>query len=148
MPAEPQKTQKHNTFLAVDYGDRRVGLAIGFRDVKMAFPRNTIDRNHHPDFIPQILQIAKEERVHALVVGMPVHPEGKANDKSEDVKGFLAELKQHTELPVYTQNEAWSSADAKEMTSHMKTTKKKEKGRIDQMAAAVILQRFFEEQLS
>jgi len=148
MPAEPQKSLKHNTFLAVDYGDRRVGLAIGFLDVKMAFPRDTIDRNQYPDFIPQILQIAQEERAHALVVGMPVHPEGKANDKSEDVKIFVQELEAQTELPVYTQNEAWSSADAREMTSHMKTTKKKEKGRIDQMAAAVILQRFFEEQLS
>jgi putative Holliday junction resolvase len=135
-----------NTFLAVDYGDRRVGLAVGHADVSMAFPRETIDRKKSADFIAEILDYAKTERADALVVGLPVHPEGKENDKSADVLVFIETLKTRCDIPIFTQNEAWSSEIAKSRTAHLKTKQKKQdKGRIDRAAAAVFLQEFLEE---
>jgi putative Holliday junction resolvase len=131
-----------NIFLAIDYGDRRIGMAVGYADVAMAFPRTTIDRKQNPDYISGILEQIKKEKADALVVGMPYHPQGLPVDKTVDVKAFIKELQQHTDLPLYTQDEAFSSEEAKRRTAHYKKSKKKQKGLVDQAAAAVFLQEF------
>lgn len=138
-------------FLAIDYGDRRVGLAVGHGDVGMAFPRETIDRLQIPDFTARILELASEEKIQAFVIGMPYHPDPekqtKLQSKTEDVKKFIADFETKTDLPIFTQDEAFSSEEAKAKTSHLKTKKKKKnKGLVDRAAAAVFLQRFLDEE--
>ena len=82
-------------FLAIDYGDRRVGLAIGHGDVGMAFPRETIDRLQTPDFISRILKLASSEKIHAFVVGMPYHPDP---EKQKKLQSKMVKINQSNKI--------------------------------------------------
>jgi putative Holliday junction resolvase len=133
--------------LGIDYGLRRTGVAIGWVEQKMALPRETIDIRQTPDLIGRLVTIINDEKPCALVVGMPLRPDGEPG-QDQVVKQFIEKLKLKTTVPVYIQDEAWSSQDAKAKTNHLSRKQKKQKGRIDQVAAALFLQEFMEQENS
>lgn len=108
-------------------------------DVPIAFPRETIDRQTTPLW-ERISQILQADKITEIVVGWPVHPDGRLDGKHVDVQKFIDELRNHTELPIHKQDEAYSSATALQATSHLKKKEKRDKGRVDRAAAAIILQ--------
>lgn len=126
-------------FLGIDYGDRRVGIAIADADVPIAFPRETIDRQITPLW-DRLTQIIQADKITEIIVGWPVHPDGRIDGKHVDVQKFIEELSQYTTLPIHKQDEAYSSATALQATSHLKKKDKRDKGRVDRAAAAIILQ--------
>ncbi len=133
-------------FLAIDYGDRRVGIALADGDVPIAFPRETIDREK-TDLWVRLAEILKADRVTDVVVGWPVHPDGRPDGKHVDVQKFIDEFcSRHPLLPVSKQDESYSSAQVLQATSHFKKKEKRDKGRVDRAAAAVILQRFLDQE--
>jgi putative Holliday junction resolvase len=130
--------------LGIDFGERRVGIAIADRAIPIAFPRETIDCEK-TDLWERLLQIIAQEQVSAIVLGMPYHPDGRTDGKNVVVEQFAQELGQRLNLPIHWQNEAYSSVQAKEKTGHFKTKHKKDKGRIDRAAATIILQNWLDE---
>lgn len=133
-------------FLAIDYGDRRVGIALADSEVPIAFPRETIDRQV-TSLWDRLAAILKADRVTDIVVGWPVHPDGRPDGKTVDVQKFIDELAQrHPDLPIYKQDESYSSATVLQATSHFKKKEKRDKGRVDRAAAAVILQRYLDQE--
>jgi putative holliday junction resolvase len=146
-----ERSTKLQTVMAIDYGDRRVGVAIGLVGEQMAFPRETIDRKQCSDFITALVHMAQKERVDALVVGMPYHPSAHGgtlqplHSKTTDVELFLVALQKQTSLPVYIQDESFSSEIAKSKTAHYSLKQKKDKKKVDCAAAAVFLQNWLDE---
>lgn len=133
-------------YLSIDYGDRRVGIALADSEVPIAFPRETIDRQVTPLW-ERIAQIIQADRVTDLVVGWPVHPDGRPDGKHVDVQVFIDELAlRHPGLPIHKQDESYSSATVLQATGHFKKKEKRDKGRVDRAAAAVILQRFLDQE--
>lgn len=131
--------------VCVDFGERRVGLAVGHDDTGLAFPRPAVDVRRTPDPVGAVLDLAAEEGASSIVLGLPLHPDGNRSEKTAAVEAFARKIAARTSLPLFLQDETWSTCDAKEMTAHYSTKKKKnEKSAIDSAAAAVILQRFFE----
>lgn len=130
---------QRNRYLSIDYGDRRVGIAVADSDVPIAFPRETIDRQITPLW-ERLDTIIRVDRITEIVVGWPVHPDGRANGKHVDVQTFIDELQGRHALPIHKQDEAYSSVTALEATSHLKKKQKRDKGRVDRAAAAIILQ--------
>lgn len=126
-------------FLGIDYGDRRVGIAVADSDAPIAFPRETIDRQSTPLW-ERLAQILQADKITEIVVGWPVHPDGRIDGKHVDVQKFIDELAGYTQLPIHKQDESYSSATALQATSHLKKKEKRDKGRVDRAAAAVILQ--------
>lgn len=127
-------------FLGIDYGDRRVGIAIADGDVPISFPRETIDRQLTPLW-ERLASILKVDRITTVVVGWPVHPDGRTDGKHVDVQKFIEEFEERFPgLPVHRQDEAYTSAQALQATSHLKKKDKRDKGRVDRAAAAIILQ--------
>jgi len=136
----------HHRYLGIDYGERRVGIAIADSDVPIAFPRETIDQQNTP-LRERIAQIVKADRITDLVVGWPVHPDGRPDGKHVVVQQFIDELTTwHPELPIHKQDESYSSAMVLKATSHLKKKEKRDKGRVDRAAAAVILQRYLDQE--
>jgi putative Holliday junction resolvase len=130
--------------LAIDFGERRIGIAVGHAETKMAFPRPWIDTQTQNTFA-EIQKIIKEERIQSIVVGYPLRTDGKESEKAKSVDEFIFELQTHVTLPIHRQDESFSSVVAKEKTAHYSTKKKKtEKGRIDSAAAAIFLQDYLE----
>ncbi|NLB63003.1 MAG: Holliday junction resolvase RuvX [Fibrobacter sp.] len=133
-------------YLGIDYGDRRVGLALADAEVPIAFPYDTIDREK-TDLWHALQEIIDKEKIKTIILGMPYHPDGRKDGKNLDVEAFAQKLKQKTNLPIYYQDESYSSVSAKTRTQHLKKRQKRDKGRIDRAAATIILQNWLDENL-
>ena len=132
-------------YLAIDYGEHRVGTAFADSELRWAFPRRTIEQKKE-DLMEALSSMVKSEKIDCFVVGMPYHPEGRADGKNVVVEAFIQELKkQFPGMPVETQDESYSSVQAMEKTSYLsKKKKQKSKGIIDCEAAAIILQNWLD----
>lgn len=131
-------------YLCIDFGERRVGLAVGDSELRFAFPRETIDRQIQ-DLWSRLAEIVTNEKIDSFVVGMPFHPDGRKDGKNIVVEAFIEELKEHfPEKSIFTQDESYSSVQALQQTSYMSRKKKKDKGIVDRAAATIILQNWLD----
>lgn len=133
-------------YLGLDYGEHRVGVAFADSEFKFAFARETIDQKT-VNLFERLEQLVKINKVDEFVVGMPYHPDGRADGKNVVVEAFVKELAEHFPgKPIHTQDESYSSVQAQEKTSHFsKKKKQRNKAVIDQLAAQIILQRWLDE---
>ncbi|MCF0225557.1 MAG: Holliday junction resolvase RuvX [Fibrobacter sp.] len=134
-------------YLGLDYGEHRVGVAFADSEFKFAFSRETIDQKSTNLFV-RLDELVKINKIDAFVVGMPYHPSGRTDGKNVVVQKFVEDLKERFPgIMIYTQDESYSSVQAQEQTSHFsKKKKQKNKDVIDKLAAAIILQRWLDEQ--
>ena len=134
--------------LAIDYGEKRVGLAIGDSENKIAMPLKTIKNNGYENTCKEIVDLVKEWEVNRIVIGLPeIHPDQKINKK---ISHFSKILKKNANVNIIFYNEDYSSNYAQtELTSQMKVGRKKSinKEEIDRIAAAIILQSYFENEI-
>lgn len=127
----------------MDYGERRVGLALSDPAAIIASPLPTLKRRKgkRPPVAP-IARLADEHQVESIVVGLPLTLEGEESDWTREVRDFAAALAERTGLPVALQDERFTSVEAERAVRSIGLPKKKreEKGRIDAAAAMLILQ--------
>lgn len=129
--------------LAVDYGERRVGLALSDPSGMIASPLPTLKRRKgkRPPVAP-IARLAEEHDVQSIVVGLPLTLDGDDSDWTREVRRFAADLADRTGLPVALQDERFTSIEAERAVRSIGLPRKKreEKERIDAAAAMLILQ--------
>jgi putative holliday junction resolvase len=128
--------------LCLDIGLRRIGVAVSDTSKLIARPLLVIDRKVE-DALKRTLALLAEQQVDEIVVGYPYHIDGKVSEQAVSVDAFVAQLRQHTPVPVLLQDERWSTTEAREIISAQK--RKKQPVHDDALAAAVILQRYLEE---
>ena len=127
--------------LCVDYGTKRVGLAISDDHGTMAFPLETISSKHA---IENICHIIREKKVTQLVLGLPLHMDGHEGSKAREAREFGKQLERTTGLiPEYV-DETLSTYDAEQEMKERKVNPKKRKEIIDQLAAQKVLQEFLD----
>jgi len=125
-------------YLAIDYGERRTGIAFANSSVGIAFPRETIDQREK-NLWTELERLVKENAVTDFVLGIPVHPNEHPDSKQKTVENFANELKEKfPQIELHLQDESYSTQEATTIVGG------KNKGRIDRAAATVILQRFIE----
>ena len=112
----------------------------------MAFSRETIDQKT-TNLFERLDQLVRFNKIDEFVVGMPYHPDGRKDGKNVVVEAFIKDLAlRFPGMKIHTQDESYSSVQAQEFTSYMsKKKKQKNKAIIDRTAAAIILQRWFDE---
>lgn len=131
--------------LAVDYGEKRVGLASGDDLSKIAFPKGVIFRKSDEQVIVDLLKICEEEGYKKVVFGMPLNAEG-GNKQAEVVKAFIGKFKKASSVEVDTIDEGLSSFEADAYLADFSGKKMRmAEGDRDAMAAKVILERYFTE---
>ena len=130
--------------VAVDYGTKRVGLAVSDPLCLFAQPFGT----YPPDEAVEALQrLHREERVETIVVGWPLTPDGEEGPATERVRPFLNRLRNaFPGLRVITWDERYSSVQAKEAIRRAGAGRKarQDKARVDRAAAAIMLQEYLE----
>jgi len=99
------------TFLALDFGLKRTGVAVGNRLLRQAQPQPTIRAEGDARF-DRIAERLKEWRPDALVVGIPFHPDGAAHDNTARAQRFARQLRGRFGLPVYEVDERYSTTEA------------------------------------
>ena len=127
-------------FLAIDYGLKRIGLALTDPLFTFAYPFKTIENNSRT--WEEILKIIKEKNVVKIILGNPLNKDGTVSKLSGVVEDFKKQLELKTKLEVVIVDERYSSQIAKErvIESVAKKSKRRDKGILDRNAAAVILQ--------
>lgn len=133
--------------LGIDYGEKRVGLAISDDGGKMAFGFKTLNRDILPSrdqFFSALLTTIEQESIQALVIGMPISLNGQDADNltCRRVRNLIKSLKRRVSLPIFVVNEALSSNEAESRLMEVGLRGQKLKDKLDAEAAAVILQQF------
>ncbi|MCP4453996.1 MAG: Holliday junction resolvase RuvX [Planctomycetes bacterium] len=130
-------------YLAVDYGNRRTGLALCDRNETMASPLSVI---HDPRrVIKLIVEVVEEEHIEGIVIGLPLNMDDSEGFQAKRVREFGKILSGKVDVPVLFHDERLSSFTASEKLAAMSLTRSHKKQRLDAVAAAVILEGFLEQ---
>ncbi|HEY0994943.1 MAG TPA: Holliday junction resolvase RuvX [Gemmatimonadaceae bacterium] len=127
--------------LAVDWGDRRVGLALSDPAGIIASPAGHILRRagKRPP-IAEVIRRAEEAEARGFVVGLPLDGNGDETPRSTEARHVAAELEKRTGLPVLLVDERFTTAAALRAVREMGGSTKGRKGDVDALAATVLLQ--------
>ncbi|AVP56999.1 Holliday junction resolvase RuvX [Pulveribacter suum] len=113
-PAADAVPPHFQTFLAFDFGAKRTGVAVGTRMLGTASPQATIRAEGADARFAQVAERIREWQPDALVVGIPVHPDGTAHENTERALKFSRQLRGRFGLPVYGVDERYSTTAALE----------------------------------
>jgi len=135
--------------LAVDVGERRIGLAISDVSRTLARPLLTLTVTNARDGVDQVAaEIARlteeDDGLSTIVVGLPVRLDGSPNDQTPRVAAFIEALKMRTPVPILTTDERLTSREAESLLAERIRDWRERKARLDAVAAAVILQDYLE----
>ena len=130
--------------LGIDYGTKRVGIAVSSPDQLYSSPLENFTRRSPPHDAAHLLQLAEEYEVAGLVVGLPVHMSGDEGGKAREARAYGQWLNEVTGLPVRYWDERFTSAAAEVHLLAAQLSKKKRKARMDMLAAQILLQSFLD----
>jgi putative Holliday junction resolvase len=133
-----------NRILGLDYGERRIGVALSDPLGIIAKPLITIDTKKTNDYFSKILEIITNNNVSKVVVGLPLTLKGNNSKQTDDVISFLNELKRRIQLPIITIDERLSSIAAKKSLKDQGIKTGYNKALIDMTAAAIFLQEYLD----
>lgn len=126
--------------LALDVGERRIGVAVSDISQVLASPYTTLHATPRLVFFKKIQHIISAEAVVHIVVGLPISLSGHEGPQAQRIRQFIAELTQHVILPVSTCDERYTSAAAERLMIEAGLRPEQRKARIDEVAASIILQ--------
>ena len=141
----PALQTKSATVLAFDFGEQRVGTAIGDTGVGIAHPLMTVAAADKKSRYAAIAALIAEWRPALLVVGLPAHLDGTEHELSHLARKFARELNGRFNLPVELVDERLTSASAESSLAEAGVASRKRKPVIDQVAAQHILQAYLDE---
>ena len=130
--------------LGIDFGTRRVGLAVSNPEQTMAGALEIIPRSNSATESRRLKQVVQEYRIVGIVVGLPVHFSGDEGGSANLAREFGTWAATETGLPLCYHDELYTSAIAEQYLMDAQLTKKKRKERLDKLAAQILLQAFLE----
>ncbi|MFQ5606932.1 MAG: Holliday junction resolvase RuvX [Candidatus Zixiibacteriota bacterium] len=143
------KDKTDRVYLGIDYGERRVGLAVSDAGAQIAGTLTTVEATSARRAAGAVLEAVSELDPIGIVIGYPVAPDGgEGGESCAAVDRFIRVLEKITDLPIYRQEERDTSATARGVVhAHGKRVgrKRRQSGAVDRIAAALILQRWLDE---
>ena len=131
--------------IAIDYGTKRTGLAITDPGQRIATPMETVPTHRLMNYLQEYMQ---KEAVDLLVVGFPMQMDYSESESVKQIRYFVGAFrKRFKEVPVKWVDERFTSSLAKDtlVRGGMKKSKRREKGQVDRVSAALILQSYLEQ---
>jgi putative Holliday junction resolvase len=130
--------------LAVDHGEKRIGLALSDPTATIASPLRVIKHVSRVLDAAQVANLASENEVGLIVIGQSFDDEGNPNLAGRRAAKFAEALKEQTNIPVALFDESFSTQDARATRIEMGVSRKKRAGHMDELAAVMILRSYFE----
>ena len=130
--------------LALDVGEKRIGVSLGETEVSFASPLTTIPRTSEPNDIDAVLRLVAEHDAAEIVVGLPRSLSGRMGPQAMQVSRFADELSRRASVPVKTVDERYSTVEAEKLLRQAGAEPSKDRARVDAAAATVILQSYLE----
>ncbi len=125
--------------LAVDFGERRIGLATSDASGSLATPRQTLTRRSDARTVDELARFCEQEEIGLVVFGIPRSPEGLESKFGSRVRSFAAKFAARTGLPVRFHEETLTSDEALRRLPPAARCEK-----VDPMAAAVLLEDYLQ----
>lgn len=130
--------------IGLDIGTKRIGIALSDPLLITAQPFTTIDRKPEKDAIDKIANIIKEYSVEKIVAGLPLMMNGDFGPQAQDCEEFAKKIEQKTNINVIFVDERLTSFEAEEILKAQKVKYTKDKGKVDMIAASIILQEYLD----
>ena len=130
--------------LAVDHGEKRIGLAISDLTGTIANPLTVVKHVSRMIDSAQVATIASEQDAKLIVIGQSFDEDGQPNLAGRRAARFAEALREQTNLPIKLWDESFSTQEARAARIRMGVSRKKRSGHLDQIAATVILQSYLD----
>ena len=130
--------------LAVDHGEKRIGLALSDATATIASPLKVIEHVSRAIDAAQVADLAAQNDVALIVIGQSFDDDGNPNPAGRRAGRFADELKNQTNLPIQLWDEAFSTQEARFARIQLGVSRKNRSGHQDAFAAVVILQSYLE----
>lgn len=132
--------------MALDFGERRIGVALSDPGQSFARALEVIHRRARPQDMARIAALVQEHSVEKIVVGYPLSLDGSAGEQARRIEEYAAELRGAVEIPVVLWDESYSTERARQVMIEAGRKRKERRERLDAVAAAVILQDYMDNQ--
>jgi putative Holliday junction resolvase len=144
MDASPGLYFDEMKLMALDVGEKRIGIALSDESGLIASPRETLERKGARKDIAHILELASREGVAEIVVGLPVSLDGTLGPQAEKVNRFVEALRASTAVSVSTWDERFSTVSAERALIEADVSRAGRRGTVDRVAAALFLQSYLD----
>ena len=134
---------KSRRILAIDYGRKRIGLALSDELGLTAQPLGTLTRTNRRNDLRRLREICRKHEVAQIVVGHPLHMTGETSPMAEESARFAARLQKDLGIGVELQDERLTSWEAEQTVAETKSSRRK-RGALDDVAAAILLRDYLE----
>ncbi len=143
-PADELPFPFEGRLLGLDFGTKRLGIAVSTPDQTISSPLENYARSTPNLDLKHLRELASEYRIAGLVVGLPVHMSGEEGGVARSAREFGMGLAEELALPIRFWDERFTSARAEEILQAASLTKKQRKARRDKLAAQLLLQSFLD----
>lgn len=127
--------------LAVDFGTKRVGIAVGDTELGIAVPKGVLKNDQH--LIDKLLEIIHSAKVERVVVGLPLTPSGKEGERAKLVREFVDKLRDKLQdVEIELLDERYTSMEAERRLKNLPPKKRKEI--LDALSAQIILEDYLQ----
>jgi putative Holliday junction resolvase len=130
--------------MAIDYGVKRLGVAISNPEKTMSVPLTIIDVQSDNSHYKSIIRLINDYNVEELIIGLPYNMDGTLGTSGNNVIQWSASLKETLGIPVNLWDERLSTFEAHNMLSQINIKHKKRKTIVDSLAASIILQNYID----
>lgn len=141
---QPEEVPQSGALLGIDFGTKKVGLAISTPDQTIASPLEIMQRSVPQAESRYFCKICKEFRIKGLVIGLPVHMSGDEGTKAGQSRQYGLWMAETLELPVTFWDERFTTSMAEHYLRESGLSKARQKKRLDMLAAQIMLQSFLD----
>jgi len=131
--------------LGIDFGDKRMGVAICDKEERMAVSISTVTVRGAKDAAEKAAQLILERKAECVVVGMPERADGFRGERCEKTEVFLSFLRELTDVSVVTFDERFTTVQAHDLLFDLGKKEKKHRSCVDALSAQIILQSFLDQ---
>ena len=132
--------------IAFDIGDKRIGVAVSDPFGEMALPLETYYRKNFKKDLEYLAKLAKDRYADVIVCGLPLNFDGSRSEQTDKTESFIEELKKVTTIPIVTEDERFTTLEARRILLEADVKRVDRKAVIDKIAASYILENYLNRQ--
>lgn len=137
--------------LSLDFGTRRIGLAVSDRDGRIAFPAGCLESQGKEKDLQALRALVEKREITRIVVGLPIHLDGRAGPEADAARAFARDVAEATGLPVEMLDERWTTLEAERALRELgkrggtaRAANRRRRGHVDAVAATILLRSYLE----
>jgi len=133
-----------NRILGIDFGTRRIGLALSDPTGALATPLPFLENTGWPEVTANLRQLVEKHGIQTVVIGIPRNMDGTYGPAAQKVREFIAQIQPHLSAKILCQDERLTTVQASRDLSQMGLNQRELRKKVDSSSAALILQQFLD----